>query len=201
MKRRFLRLLDSPDVKKLLTKLIINLEYDEKIWSEVKGVIYGTLYGRGAKSISQEFGIEETFAQELLNSFYKNFKKIKKMLKGFRETALTTGEIVDMVGRKRRFITKQYKIFDDDAEIVRQAVNFPIQAGSSAIFWPQVLKVHDHLKDHKSKVIHTKHDAVYYKFADEEEHLIQECKLLLEKKTLIGDVQVDVKIGDHWGEC
>lgn len=194
-------ILMSPDVKQLLTKLIINMDYDEEIWSAVKGVIYGTLYGRGAKSVAQEFGIEEAFAQQLINSFFKKFPKIKKLLNGFKADALGRGEIVDMVGRKRRFITKQYKIFDVDQDIVRQAVNFPIQAGSSAIFWPQVLKVHEHLRERESKLIHTKHDAIYLLIKEEERFLIGECKDILEKDTLMGDTQVDVKEGRHWGEC
>jgi DNA polymerase-1 len=141
------------------------------------------------------------FAQELLDNFFKLFPKLKRMLKGYQKEALANGVIVDMVGRKRRFLTKSYKIFDDDADIVRQAVNFPIQSGSSAIFWPQVLKVHEHLKPRDSKLIHTKHDAIYLKVHEEEMFLIDEVKELLEKDTLIGDTQVDAKIGDHWGEC
>jgi DNA polymerase-1 len=189
------------NVKQWLTKLIIDMDYDEDTWSAVKGVIYGTLYGRGAKSIAEEFGIEEDFARKLLNSFFKNFKNIRKLLAGYKAEALGTGQIVDMVGRKRRFITKQYKIFDVDQDIVRQAVNFPIQAGSSAIFWPQVLKLHEHLRPYQSKVIHTKHDAVYFLIKEEERFLIEECKDIMEKDTLMGDTQVDVKEGRHWGEC
>jgi DNA polymerase-1 len=198
---KLIEILKSPDVKQLLTKLIINLDYDEKTWSGVKGVIYGTLYGRGARSIAQEYNIDEDFAQELLNNFYKQFPKLKRLLKGYKKEALDNGFIEDMVGRRRRFYTKKYKIFDDDADIVRQAVNFPIQSGSSAIFWPQVLKVHEHLREHQSKLIHTKHDAIYLKVHKEEMFLIDEVKDLLEKDTLIGDTQVDVKIGEHWGEC
>jgi DNA polymerase-1 len=199
--KELISILMSPDVKQLLTKLIINLDYDEETWSAVKGVIYGTLYGRGAKSVAEEFDIDEAFARKLILSFFKNFKKVKMLLAGFKAEALGTGQIVDMVGRKRRFITKQYKIFDVDSDIVRQAVNFPIQAGSSAIFWPQVLKVYDHLRKYESKLIHTKHDAVYMLIKEEEKFLIDECKDLLEKDTLMGDTQVDVKVGRHWGEC
>jgi DNA polymerase I-like protein with 3'-5' exonuclease and polymerase domains len=88
-----------------------------------------------------------------------------------------------------------------DGDIIRQAVNLPIQAGSAAIFWPKVLEVHEHLRKYKSKVIHTKHDAVYFKIADDEKFLIHECKKILEKDTLIGDVLMDVKVGANWGEC
>jgi hypothetical protein len=31
--------------------------------------------------------------------------------------------------------------------------------------------------------------------------LVDKLKDILEKDTLIGDVLMDVKIGDHWGEC
>jgi DNA polymerase-1 len=199
--KELIEILMSPDVKQLLTKLIINMDYTEEIWTAVKGVIYGTLYGRGAKSVAQEFGIAEAFAQKLLNNFFKKFPKIRKLLNGYKADALGTGQIVDMVGRKRRFITKQYKIFDVDQDIVRQAINFPIQSGSSAIFWPQVLKVYDHLRKYESKLIHTKHDAIYLLIHEEERFLIEECKELLELNTLMGNTQVDVKIGRHWGEC
>jgi DNA polymerase I-like protein with 3'-5' exonuclease and polymerase domains len=106
-----------------------------------------------------------------------------------------------MIGRRRRFITKNYKTFNIDGDIIRAAINFPIQAGSAAIFWPKVLEVHEYLRDKKSKLIHTKHDAVYFKIHKDEMHLIDKLKNILEKDTLIGDVLMDVKIGDNWGEC
>ena len=198
---KLIEILDSPDVKQQLTKMIINLDYTEDIWTQIKGVIYGVLYGRGSESIAIEFDMEAEFAEELKKGFFRNFKNVKKMLNGFRDDALFNGEIVDIVGRKRRFITKQYNIFDMDGDIFRQSVNFPIQAGSSAIFWPKVLDCHNYLKYKKSKVIHTKHDAVYFKIHQSEEDLIEKCKSILEKNTLIGDVLVDVKVGRNWGEC
>ena len=198
---KLIEILDSPDVKQQLTKMIINLDYTEDIWTQIKGVIYGVLYGRGSESIAIEFDMEAEFAEELKKGFFRNFKNVKKMLNGFRDDALFNGEIVDIVGRKRRFITKKYNIFDMDGDIFRQSVNFPIQAGSSAIFWPKVLDCHNYLKYKKSKVIHTKHDAVYFKIHQSEEDLIEKCKSILEKNTLIGDVLVDVKVGRNWGEC
>ena len=63
------------------------------------------------------------------------------------------------------------------------------------------LEVHEYLRKYDSKLIHTKHDAVYFKIAEEEKYLIDELKEILEKDTLIGDVLMDVKIGRNWGEC
>ena len=42
---------------------------------------------------------------------------------------------------------------------------------------------------------------MYFKIADTEEFLIDKCKEILEKDTLIGNVLMDVKIGMNWGEC
>jgi hypothetical protein len=42
---------------------------------------------------------------------------------------------------------------------------------------------------------------VYFKIHQSEEDLIEKCKSILEKNTLIGDVLVDVKVGRNWGEC
>ena len=198
---KLIEILDSPGAKQILTKLITDLDYTEESWSQVKGVIYGVLYGRGSKSIAKEWNMSEDHAESLKRGFFDNFKKVKKLLNEYKSSALDKGYIIDMVGRKRRFLTKQYNSFDIDGDIVRAAVNFPIQAGSAAIFWPKVLEVHEFLSDKKSKVIHTKHDCVMFQIHKSEENLIEECKKILEENTLIGRVPVDVKIGKNWGDA
>ena len=198
---QLIAILDSPGCKEILTKLITGTEYTEEGWVQTKSIIYGTLYGMGPKRSAAELGIEESEAHELRDSFFNNFKKVKRLLGFFKRDSLSRGYIEDMVGRRRRFLTKNYKTFDMDGDIIRAAINFPIQAGSAAIFWPKVLEVHEYLRKHKSKVIHTKHDAVYFKIHEDEMDMVDELKDILEKDTLIGDVLMDVKIGDHWGEC
>ncbi len=198
---QLLVILDAPGCKEILTKLITGKEYSEEGWVKTKSIIYGTLYGMGPKRSAVELGIEEWEAVELRDTFFKNFKKVKRLLGLFKKDSLNRGYIDDMVGRRRRFLTKNYKVFDMDGDIVRAAVNFPIQAGSAAIFWPKVLEVYKYLRKYRSKVIHTKHDAIYFKVAEDEKSLIDKLKNILEKDTLIGDVLMDVKIGRHWGEC
>jgi DNA polymerase-1 len=199
--KKLSKILDAPDAKVQLTKIIAGIDYSEEIWAQVKGVVYGTLYGRGPKSISEEFGISLDYAIKLKKGFFKKFPKASILLKEYSDFALKFGYIEDIAGRTRRFITSKYKIYDIDHDITRQAVNFPIQSGSSAIFWPKVLAVHNFLKDKKSKLIHTKHDAVYFIIHDDEEDLVEKIKLILEKDTVMGDVLVDIKIGKSWGEC
>jgi len=199
--RKLIKILDSLDAKEQLTRIIAGIEYDEEIWAQVKGVVYGTLYGRGSKSICEEFGLSLDYAIELKKDFFRKFPKVKNLLEEYSDFGLNYGYIADMVGRTRRFITSQYKVYDIDHDITRQSVNFPIQSGSSAIFWSKVLLVHNFLKDKKSKIIHTKHDAVYFIVHNDEEDLIEKIKSILEKDTLIGNVFVDIKIGKSWGEC
>lgn len=197
---QLLSILDSPGCKKILTKLITGAEYTEEGWVQTKSIIYGTLYGMGPKRSATELGITEYQAQTLRDSFFSNFKKVKRLLGFFKRDSLSRGYIEDMVGRRRRFLTKSYKIFDMDGDIIRQAINFPIQAGSAAIFWPKVLKVYEFLKGKKSKVIHTKHDCIIFKIANDEIDLIDKLKNIMENDTLIGKALVDVKIGKNWGE-
>ncbi len=198
---KLMKILDSFDAKQQLTKMIAGKEYSEKTWTHVKSIIYGTLYGMGVNRMSNELNISYTLAEKLKDNFYRVFPKVKSLLDGFAKYALNYGHIVDNVGRTRRFITSQYKIYDNEHDIRNQAVNFPIQSFGSAIFWDKVLLIHDFLKDKKSKIIHSKHDAIYMKIHNTEMDLIDKCKEILETNTLIGDVLIDVKIGDNWGEC
>ena len=153
---KLLEILDSPNTKEVLTKLITGEEYTEEGWVNTKSIIYGTLYGMGHKRSAAELGIEEFEALDLKESFFRNFSSVKRLLGFFKRDSLSRGYIEDMVGRRRRFPTKDYRVFDLDGDIIRQAINFPIQAGSAAIFWPKVLEVHEYLRQYKSKVIHTK---------------------------------------------
>ena len=74
--KELLSILDSPGTKEILTKLITGEEYTEEGWVNTKSIIYGTLYGMGPKRSAAELGIEVSEAEDLRESFFKNFKSL-----------------------------------------------------------------------------------------------------------------------------
>lgn len=67
-----------------------------------KSILLGLLYGRGATSVGEQIGKSRQEAQEIIDSFYKAFPKVKKWIDESIENAHKYGYVEDVAGRRRR---------------------------------------------------------------------------------------------------
>ena len=95
-----------------------------------KAVIFGTLYGRGAKAIAiqaREEGawISDDEAQNVINAIAKRYPGLKAFFDECRERALDPGWICGAWGRYRR----SFDVHDVESQgdLEREFMNFPIQ--------------------------------------------------------------------------
>ncbi len=203
-----LEILNKDDSKVILTELVTGRNFTEVIWIQTKAAIYGVLYGRGAKSLAEDLKISDPEADALIRGFFKSFPKVQKLINDAKVIASTVGVLKNAVGRQRRFPFTRYKAFKGGrdnrmffAESYRQAINFWVQSLASDILSEKTIIVHDYLKEKRSYIVLTLHDALYLNIAHEEKEVIDEVKELLEKNTIIGDVLVECKTGKNWEEC
>jgi DNA polymerase I-like protein with 3'-5' exonuclease and polymerase domains len=97
-----------------------------------KTVIFGLMYGRGAKAIAlaakeqgTELSVDE--AQALIDAIFKIYPELPKFFEAARNAAIRRRWLCNCFGRFRRFPTaSDYKM---EGEFERQAMNFPIQSG------------------------------------------------------------------------
>lgn len=70
--------------------------------SAVKGILLGIMYGRGVASIAENLGITFPEAQEIIDSFYKSFPKVKGWMDQTIKNGKELGYVEDLWGRRRR---------------------------------------------------------------------------------------------------
>lgn len=85
--------------------------------SNMKSIILGLMYGRGAQAIAEQLKISRKEAQGIIDSFYKTFPKVKEFVQKVEHDAKVNGYVETAYGRKRRLPDMrlpeiQFKIID-----------------------------------------------------------------------------------------
>lgn len=70
--------------------------------SQCKTILLGLMYGRGAAAIAQQTGRTKEQSQQIIDTFYTQFPKVKKWVSETQSNAKKTGYVEDLWGRRRR---------------------------------------------------------------------------------------------------
>ena len=70
--------------------------------SKMKAILLGIMYSKGAKAIAEDLSITQEEAQELYNTFFKEFPKVKSLMDRSQHNAETLGYVTTIYGRRRR---------------------------------------------------------------------------------------------------
>lgn len=70
--------------------------------SNCKGVLLGIMYGLGTTSLAEQIKCTKEEAENIINTFYKQFPKAKKWMDETEKNAKETGYVEDLWGRRRR---------------------------------------------------------------------------------------------------
>jgi len=171
---------------------------------DAKAIVYGLLYGRGTWSISQELGISEEEAKQIVRTFFGRYPKAEAWLRHQVWVAKKTGQIVNHFGRIRRLPGINSSVDFVKAESERQALNSPIQSAASDTTCAAAIRIRRKFKEmglHGQLVI-TVHDSVIYEVPDEEFAI--SCHIIKNEaeRPITGTItpmEVDLKSGTRWG--
>lgn len=109
--------LEGKDFYATIASKIYGLPYDEckefrpdgsvnpegkKRRTSCKSVLLGIMYGRGAASVAEQMGLTTKAAQEIIDSFYKEFPKVKQWMDKTVADAKLYGFVETLWGRRRR---------------------------------------------------------------------------------------------------
>ena len=73
---------------------------------------YTVEYGRGAKSVGEQIKKTKEEAQEIIDSFFKSFPKVKRWIDSSIENVHKLGYVEDVAGRRRRLPDAQLPKYD-----------------------------------------------------------------------------------------
>jgi len=130
-----------------------------------KTINFGLMYGRGAKSLGAQLGVNQDEAQRLLKMYFQKFSKVEKWLKKSALDAVSKGYSTTLTGRKRYYVLPDKADPNYDkiiSNIERKGKNTPIQGSSADMIKYALVFITERLKKEKipAKIIHTVHDEI-----------------------------------------
>jgi len=182
----------------------LGTEREKELRRYAKGFNFGVIYGRGARSIAVELGIDEESAERMRQEYFRYFAGLARWLEAVRKFGKRNGYVRTMFGRVRYLMNVE----DEEANIDSIAVNTPIQSAASDIAIKIVANVIREMKKEKmqSKVVNFIHDAIlvdcYLPELEKVQEIIKESVrdvvIPVEKVISFG---IDIVWGKRWGEC
>lgn len=123
------------DIHSLVASKIFNIPYHDFILRKetpeyaqkrkiAKTVVFGIIYGLSPYGLSKTLSISHEYANQIINDFFKEYKKVKEYIEEVKKEVLCKGYLVTPVGRIKRFMYI-------DSNILRTAVNFLVQSFSA----------------------------------------------------------------------
>ncbi|EYC43364.1 hypothetical protein Y032_0496g2485 [Ancylostoma ceylanicum] len=193
------------------SSLIAHLSDDRDIFMElsakwhvsrdtVKKLCYGIIYGMGGKALSETLKKTVEEGNNLMQSFFQSFPKVRMYINSTKEKAATAGFVTTFLGRRRVTCSakgRQEDIARDD----RQSINYAIQGTASEIFKKALVKLED-TRQGATRIVLTIHDEIVVECAAEEEESIRSwMRDCLQNVFPEFSVSLPVKIrsGPNWG--
>lgn len=175
-----------------------------KMRQAAKRLTFGTIYQMSVLSLALELGTSLQEAEELVARFFKAFPDAVAWIEDIKQFALQHGFVESWFGRQRRFpaITEF-----NQAEILRQAVNFPIQSAASDITLLALIRIAALIRKgemDKTRLLMTVHDSIVAETEKDWEDAVWMAWLMKQEmeKPAMNDfvpMRCDVKWGHSWG--
>lgn len=172
---------------------------------QAKAVNFGVVYGQGPFGLAQGLGIEVKDAKLFIDTYFKQYAKVKEYLEASKEMARKTGRAVTLIGRERQIPEINSKNMQIRAAAERLAINTPLQGTAADLIKIAMLQINERL--HKERkigyMILQIHDELIFEIPEFEilslEPMIREVMQNVFKLKV--PLIVDISIGKNWKEC
>jgi DNA polymerase I-like protein with 3'-5' exonuclease and polymerase domains len=107
------------------------LEVSKEQRQNIKSVVFGTLYGKGAASLARDLKIEEQEAQEIIDTMFEKFSKGKEWIDKMHSNGAMDCFITSPLGMRRHlwgYLSSSYKVI---GAMNRRGPNSAIQGAAS----------------------------------------------------------------------
>lgn len=166
-----------------------------------KRLAFGTLFMMTPQTLASELGVSIAKAEELQNKFFGAYKQGRLWISKIQQQILADGYYLTHFGRKLQFAN----IIHNKNEVMRQAVNYPIQNLASEITILALIRLHEAIKKKQlgdTRLLLTVHDSVITETAEKNVRDVAiEMKRIMDMNVLDDWLPflVDVKAGSSWG--
>lgn len=193
------------DIHRSTAALVFNVKPEDvtpDMRRKAKEVNFGILYGIGPFGLKTRLGISQTLAKEIIDNYFRTFKKVKAFMDNSILSAKEKGYAETLYGRRRYL-----KNINSNNRVVRQfeervAINMPIQGTAADMIKLAMIRIHRELerKKYKTKMVLQVHDELVF---DAHKSEIDELKPMIKKLMeeafpLKVPVVADIGVGENW---
>jgi len=136
-----------------------------------KTINFALLYGAGVAKLAKQLGVDELKAKDLKDTYFQKLPRVSLFIRETINQAKTKKFIVNWAGRRYQF---------PDSNFAYKAPNYLIQGGCAEVVKEGMIRVHEFLKEKKSRILVQVHDEVLLEVHESEAGIEEECKKLLE---------------------
>lgn len=196
---------NGEDIHRSTAALVFNVKPEDvtpDMRRKAKEVNFGILYGIGPFGLKTRLGISQTQAKEIIDTYFRTFKKVKDFMDNSILQAKEKGYAETLYGRRRYL-----KNINSNNRVVRQfeervAINMPIQGTAADMIKIAMIRIHNELKKkkYKTKMLLQVHDElVFDAHKSELDEIRPMIKELMENAfPLKVPVIADIGIGENW---
>lgn len=191
-----------------------------------KTLNFGIIYGMQAYKLTTSLNCSIEQAEKLISEYWLKLPRVKEWFEKIYRKAIGNGYTETIMGRRRYYDFKQplikayrgkdytivpnlksiigdYKLWEEDAEVLRSAGNAPIQGSNADITKLAMIRCNDSLKDYDCKIIFTIHDEIIFECVEVQvDKVVPIIKKEMESIYNLGvPLKVDYRIGNNWKEC
>lgn len=177
---------------------------DAEMRRHAKAVNFGIIYGMQAFKLSQDTGVEMSFAKKYIESYFAFYPAVKRFIDEAVKLAKENG-YAETVMKRRRYIPE---ISHTNKNIARsgerQAVNTVIQGSAADIIKIGTVNVHKMIREKHpdSRILLQIHDELIIETPEKNDTLVQDC---MEELIRAGDflkvpLVVNHSSGNNWSK-
>ena len=170
-----------------------------------KAINFGIIYGMGPRKLKDELGIDLKTAKDYIKNFYERYQGVARYRDGMIQTALESGYVSTLFGRRRYLPDIRHSNRVIRAEAERMAVNTPIQGTAADLIKKAMINIYNRLgrEGFRSKMLLQVHDELVFETPENElESVIPMIRKEMEEVyPLRVPLKVDIHKGRNWDEA
>ncbi|XP_062540713.1 DNA polymerase theta [Armigeres subalbatus] len=181
----------------------------DELRNYTKTIVYGVIYGMGARSMAEELNVDEDTARTLMEQFHSTYPEIRRYADKVVQVTRERGYIETLTGRRRYLPAIHSTDPKKRSEAERQAVCTTIQGSAADILKNSILRMIRNLRKYRGTlrlglvelVLHMHDELIFEVPKDQARNVAKILKSSMENCAKLSlPLRVKVKIGPSWGE-
>jgi DNA polymerase-1 len=167
-----------------------------------KIINFSIIYGSGAYSLAKELGVSYAEAKEFIERYFEKYSGVRSFMDKVVAEAEKDPEVRTLSGRVRPIpeIQSSNRTVKENGN--RMAINTIIQGSAADIIKMAMIRIHEHLRSMKSRLVLQVHDELVFEYPiAEEKKLAALVRDEMEHAvTLKAPLRVSLKQGTNWAD-